>query len=68
MVEKYKYNKSLSVCCDGCDNTGREVILLDLLHKEVFLCSSCLTTLRSKIDALSILVQTGMDTKEKGNV
>lgn len=29
----------------------------------IILCSACLATLRSKIDALTILVQTGADTK-----
>jgi len=31
----------------------------------VYLCVSCLQTFRRDIDALSILVQTGIDTKEK---
>ena len=64
IVERYKYNTSYTTCCDSCDKRKEEIFVVEAMGRNLYLCPSCLQELRSKIDALSILVQTGIDTKE----
>jgi hypothetical protein len=56
---------TLTITCAECgrNNKGRSYIGIECTYSFcLYLCPSCLATLRSKIDALSILVQTGIDT------
>ena len=62
-ISSSPYHCPCSTRCDECFKNGT-LTHLGSEWMNMTLCPSCLATLRTKIDALSILVQTGIDTKE----